>query len=178
MEQGVRFSNDAVEQLPKLEAQHLLAVSPRYRVVNLLITVVTTLVLLAVITVIRFQSYFPIDTPLVAAYPFIVGVIVVLSMWRFIYHVFADVRVKYGVREQDISLQKGLIFRSLACQPILRVQHVELKRGPFSRMAGLSALRVFSAGGAMHTFEIPGLELHVAQQLRQFILDHKDLSAK
>jgi membrane protein YdbS with pleckstrin-like domain len=70
------------------------------------------------------------------------------------------------------------VFRGLSCQPILRVQHVEVKRGPFDRWAGLAKLQVFSAGGEMHTFEIPGLPLERAQRIRQYILDHKDVSAR
>ena len=60
-------------------------------------------------------------------------------------------------------------------QPITRIQHIELKRGPIERKVGLARLQVFSAGGEMHTFEIPGLPLETAQQLRQFILQHKDM---
>jgi hypothetical protein len=36
-------------------------------------------------------------------------------------------------------------------------------------------LQVFSAGGDMHTFQIPGLPVETAQQLRHFILQHKDI---
>ena len=89
-------------------------------------------------------------------------------------HFFADPLIKYALREQDLSLQSGLVFRSLSCQPILRVQHVELKRGPIDRKVGLAKLQVFSAGGALHTFEIPGLPIEDAESIRQFIISHKD----
>ncbi len=89
---------------------------------------------------------------------------------------FADPCKAYNLREQDISYRCGLIFSKVISQPILRIQHVELKRGPIDRKLGLAKLQVFSAGGALHTFEIPGLELEKAEQLRQFILSHKDLT--
>jgi hypothetical protein len=93
-----------------------------------------------------------------------------------VYHIFADPIIQYAVREQDIHFQAGLFFRRLVSQPILRVQHIELKRGPIERKANLATLQVFSAGGVSHTFEIPGLEYHTAISLRKFIINHKDLS--
>lgn len=99
----------------------------------------------------------------------------VFSILTAIYRNFADPKKGYNVREQDISYKSGLIFNKVVSQPILRIQHVELKRGPVDRKLGLAKLHVFSAGGAMHTFEIPGLSLNDAEHLRQFILSHKDL---
>ena len=58
----------------------------------------------------------------------------------------------------------------------MRIQHIEIERGPLERSAGLATLQVFSAGGAHHTFEIPGLTYEKAIELRQFILNHKDVS--
>ncbi|TLU65410.1 PH domain-containing protein [Thalassotalea litorea] len=91
----------------------------------------------------------------------------------FIYLWFAEPIKAYALREQDLSYRSGLLFRKVITQPIARIQHVELKRGPLDRRFELAKLQVFSAGGAMHTFEIPGLELKKAQAIRQFILSHK-----
>jgi membrane protein YdbS with pleckstrin-like domain len=103
--------------------------------------------------------------------------ILVITLWNFIYHYLADPLKQYALREHDLNYQSGLIFRSLVSQPILRIQHIEIKRGPIERKAGLATLQVFSAGGVSHTFNIPGLEYDKAVSLRQFILDHKDLAA-
>lgn len=174
------FSNQQIVHgsLPLLEQQKLNPISPKYRTINLCIAALVTLLLLSVVSTLRFQSWFSLPDNLVFAYPFVAAAVVGLGVVWFIYHYFADTKIKYAVREQDISKESGLIFRGLFCQPILRVQHVEVKRGPFDRWAGLAKLQVFSAGGEMHTFEIPGLPLTQAQQLRQFILDHKDVSAR
>ena len=174
------FTNSQItlRQLPQLQSLVLQPISPRYRVINTTLALCITGILLILMSVIRFQSMFELPTPLQLAYPYAFAVILLLGCWWGTYHWLADKRIKYALREQDISLQSGLIFRSLACQPILRVQHVELKRGPLARLAGLASLRVYSAGGSLYTFEIPGIELAVAEQLRQFILDHKDVSAK
>jgi len=97
-----------------------------------------------------------------------------LSLLNIIYHFFADPIKQYALREQDVHFKSGLFFRTWTSQPILRIQHIELKRGPIERWAGLSTLQVFSAGGGAHTFEIPGLAHDDAIRLRQYILDHKD----
>lgn len=177
---GALFSNQQImhSELPQLTHLKLEPISARYRIINLSIASMVTLVLIAIASFLRFNPFFELPEDLVYAYPFIVAVIGVLGGLWFVYHLLADTKIKYAVREQDISKQAGLIFRSISCQPILRVQHVDVKRGPIDRWAGLAKLQVFSAGGEMHTFEIPGLPLESAEKIRQFILDHKDVSAR
>ena len=174
------FSNQQIMQseLPQLTQLKLEPISAKYRIINLSIASLVTLVLIAIASFLRFNPFFELPEDLVYAYPFIVAVIGALGGVWFVYHVFADTKIKYAVREQDISKQAGLIFRGFSCQPVLRVQHVDVKRGPIDRWAGLAKLQVFSAGGEMHTFEIPGLPLENAEKIRQFILDHKDVSAR
>jgi membrane protein YdbS with pleckstrin-like domain len=174
------FSNEQITQhdLPQLEGLSLEPISLKYRTMNLFFVGVFATILITIVSALRFNPFFDLPEDLAYAYPFIVAVIGFLGTLWFTYHWFADTKIKYAVREQDISKQSGLIFRGLSCQPILRVQHVEVKRGPLDRWAGLAKLQVFSAGGEMHTFEIPGLPLEHAEQIRQFILDHKDVSAR
>ncbi|TKB46451.1 PH domain-containing protein [Thalassotalea mangrovi] len=104
---------------------------------------------------------------------FVFAILSLIFLFTFIYQWFAEPIKAYALREQDLSYQSGLLFRKVITQPITRIQHVELKRGPLDRRNELAKLQVFSAGGAMHTFEIPGLELKTAQSIRQFILSHK-----
>lgn len=174
------FSNEQLDAqgLPTLAALALTDISPRYRIVNISLALFITVLLCAVVVVLRLQPFFMLPDPLLSKFPFVLAGIIALGSGWIIYHLLADVLIKYSVREQDLNLQSGLVFQTLACQPILRVQHVEIKRGPLARLAGLASLQVFSAGGALHTFEIPGLPVERAQQLRQFVLDHKALSAK
>ena len=174
------FSNTPVasDSLPDIWSLETTAVSPRYRLLNLATVAAFFAGMVAIITVLRFQPWFGLSAELQAAYPRAVSVVSAVGLIWFMYHFFADLCVRYALREQDLVLHKGLIFKSISCQPILRIQHIELKRGPLERMAGLARLQVYSAGGAGHTFEIPGLPVSRAQQLRQFILSHKELDAK
>ena len=174
------FSNNQlnVEDIPNLQSLALLPISKKYLAINIFSIGLIALVLLSIATGLKYQPFWSIPEDLLKAYPYIVTAIVALATIWALYHVFADVRIFYAIREQDISKQSGLIFRKLSCQPILRVQHVEVNRGPLDRWAGLASLQVFSAGGEMHTFEIPGLTLDKAEQLREFILAHKDIGAR
>ena len=177
---GDNFSNHQIasETLPDIGELAFEPVSPAYRKLNLSILTIIVVVVLLAISVVRFQPFATLPDDLIFAYPFIAGGVVLLGSLIFTYIWHADKRIMYAIREQDLSLRKGLIFRSMTCQPILRVQHIELKRGPLDRAAGLAKLQVFSAGGAGHTFEVPGLPVAKAQKLRQYILDHKDVGAR
>tara|TARA_R110002126_G_scaffold150368_2_gene296573 strand:- start:3257 stop:3808 length:552 start_codon:yes stop_codon:yes gene_type:complete len=98
----------------------------------------------------------------------LLGVIRALYCWQ------ADNHKHFALREHDISYSSGIFFRKVITQPVVRVQHIELKQGPLERKTELARLQLFSAGGALHTFEIRGLPLEQAQQIRQFVLQHKD----
>ncbi len=174
------FSNEPVSpyQLPDARDVETNPISTRYRIMNLATVIVIFSLLCIAFSIAHFQPWLLIPEPLHRMYPFAVSIAAVIGVWSFAYHWFADPLIRFAIRQQDLILQKGLIFRHITCQPILRIQHIELKRGPLDRIAGLAKLQVFSAGGSAHTFEIPGLPVDQASQLRQFILDHKDLDAR
>ena len=101
----------------------------------------------------------------------------VSSIWLLIsiYGYYAAKKIGFCVREQDITLFKGLIFRKQITQPICRIQHIEVQRGPLDRKVGLANLHVFSAGDVTQTFVIPGLLDDDAVAMRANILAHKEL---
>jgi membrane protein YdbS with pleckstrin-like domain len=167
-----------LDQRPSIDNLQTLAVSPKYRVCNLLVTCAIFGTLLLCGLVVQLELFFSLEAAVSIGVSIAMGVIFLLGLLIFVYHWFADPLVRYGVREQDIVLSKGLIFYKRICQPLLRVQHIEVNRGPIQRLAGLASIQVFSAGGESHTLEIPGLPLATAEALRQFILDHKDLNAR
>lgn len=173
------FSNNIIstDTIPAMEEAPTEAISARYRLCNLALTAGIWALVSIIFTAVRYNPFKAVPEPMQTFFPIVLGVFSFVMAWVFVYHFFADKRIRYALREQDLLLSKGWIFRKKVCQPILRVQHVELKRGPIDRMAGLADLQVFSAGGASHTFSIPGLPQETAEKLRQFILDHKDLNA-
>lgn len=161
------------EQLPHvLDLTHL-PLDKQYASVNRLLGLVSTFILAVIIGVIYFQPFFPLPEELHLRIPFILWALVSISLFITWYKFAADKRKFYALRELDIHYISGLIFCKIVSQPITRIQHVELKRGPIERRLGLASLQVFSAGGEMHTFEIPGLPVDTATKIRHFILQHK-----
>ena len=76
----------------------------------------------------------------------------------------------YAVREKDISYKQGLFWKSKTLIPFNRIQHSEVKQGPFERMFSLGSLRVFTAGGSASDLSIKGLKIEEANHLKQFII--------
>ncbi len=170
------FSNQAllitdIPSIEKLEHQPLEAIYAR---VNRIINFSITLFFVMIALLVKYQSFIEVG---IGTKEMILNTVWGISAFTLLlsfYKSLADIRKFYALRQQDISFTSGVIFKKTVSQPILRIQHVELKRGPIERKIGLATLQVFSAGGAMHTFEIPGLKLDDAESIRQFILSHKD----
>ncbi len=177
--QGIEtFSNENIEsaELPQLEHLNFEPLSPSYAQANRYLDLFLTLFFVSIFFIIQQQSFFPLPSHVVNIFNFIIWGIAIIGAISTSYTILADKRKFYALREQDLSYKSGVVFCKIVSQPMLRIQHVELKRGPIDRKIGLAKLQVFSAGGAMHTFEIPGLPLEKAESIRQFILDHKDVN--
>ena len=77
----------------------------------------------------------------------------------------------YALRKHDIALRKGVFWQRQVIQPFVRIQHIELARGPIEKRLELAGLRIFSAGTGAETMTIPGLNLATAQRIRSHLLD-------
>ena len=73
---------------------------------------------------------------------------------------------RYAVREDDLLVQSGVIFKRWSSIPLNRIQHVDTRQGPLERMLGLSRLLVFTAAGMSADGSIPGLATDVAESMR------------
>lgn len=182
IESSVQVSENSVSnyqvkfEQTELKDLALADISPRYRKINMITGLLTGVIFLSLVLFLQFFASIKLPNELISLAPAAYGLILFFTAWNIVYHYFADPLIKYAAREHDLNFQSGLIFRSLVSQPILRIQHIEIKRGPLERRFDLATLQVFSAGGASYTFNIPGLEYEKAISLRQFILDHKDLA--
>jgi membrane protein YdbS with pleckstrin-like domain len=165
----------ATEQLPAILTLDTQSLSETYAPLNRLLNLGFTLFICVVGMTVYFQPIVDFPKELLNSVPYIIWSVAILG---FLFTWFSHARDQsktYALRELDLHYASGLFFRKVVSQPITRIQHIELKRGPIERKAGLATLQVFSAGGEMHTFQIPGLPVDTAQQLRQFILQHKDV---
>jgi membrane protein YdbS with pleckstrin-like domain len=154
----------------------LLSLSPKYRSLSIIISLILGFILMAVVFLLAVQPFTAMPPNYLDYYGVGIAAIAFLTLWSVLYSYFAYPKKKYAIREFDVHFQSGLLFFSTVSQPIMRIQHIEIERGPIERSAGLATLQVYSAGGANHTFQIPGLVYEKAVELRQFILNHKDVS--
>ncbi len=171
------FSNQDLTPsvLPSINTLQSQPLSSIYIKTSLKIDLITLVAILVGVTALYFQSIFVLNPEFKQALPFIGLATLMLGGLRVAIKFLANRRKTYALREQDLHFSSGLFFRKTVSQPISRIQHVELSRGPIDRKVGLAKLQVFSAGGSAHTFEIPGLSLVTAQQIRQHIVEHKDM---
>ncbi|MFX3622967.1 MAG: PH domain-containing protein [Ectobacillus sp.] len=72
-------------------------------------------------------------------------------------------RWRYVIHEQEIDLQHGVFFTKKTLIPIIRVQHVDVRQGPFLRYYGLAAVEITTAAT---THEIPAVAYEEAERLR------------
>lgn len=78
---------------------------------------------------------------------------------------------------QSLGVRRGHMWQSESHVPISRVQHLDLRRGPIERAAGLATLIVHTAGTRMNTVAVAGLAHADAEHLRDLLarqLDHDD----
>ncbi len=176
MSEIIPFSNKAIntDSLPSVAELVTEPMNEKYRPVNLGTIVVFSAIFITIMSLTRFQMLFELPKELINAYPYALAIVLTITTLLLAYTFFADPKKRFALRENDIHYESGLFFRKIVSQPILRIQHVELKRGPIERLFDLASLQVFSAGGSMHTFEIPGLAHEQAVAMRKFILAHKD----
>lgn len=75
---------------------------------------------------------------------------------------------RYDVSETEVDLYKGVFVKRRILVPLVRVQHVQTKRGPLMRAHGLASVTVSTAG---ESFEIPGLAAADADALRDRVAE-------
>lgn len=162
------FSNpqQVVEDLPRADTLDFSALEPNFLKAatvlwGLFVLVVWIAPILFLAGVININGYgFTI-----ASWVIILGMIPVALL-----NIFEIKARGYAMRDHDIVYKKGLVWRTQTIVPFNRVQHVETHRGPVDRLAGLSDLKIYTAGGISADCSISGLSVAGASALRQAIL--------
>lgn len=83
--------------------------------------------------------------------------------------VFAVLRYRtwrYRLREDALYLERGVLTRVHTVVPYVRVQHVDTRRGPVERLAGLGTVVVYTAGSRGADVSVPGLVHERAEDLQ------------
>ena len=78
--------------------------------------------------------------------------------------------IQFALRDHDFALDKGVLWRSQTVQPLCRVQHVEIEQGPVEKRFDIATLKLFSAGTAAASFQVPGLRKANAERMGSAVM--------
>jgi len=75
-------------------------------------------------------------------------------------------RWRYEIRDDEVDLQRGIIWIRRTLVPLARIQHVDTQSGPLQRRFDLATVVFYTAAGAN---QIPELSARVAAEARDRI---------
>lgn len=70
----------------------------------------------------------------------------------------------YAIGEEEVDLHEGFVIVTRTVVPMVRVQHVDLHRGPLSTRLGLAEIELHTAAGSV---KIPALDHDEAERIRR-----------
>jgi membrane protein YdbS with pleckstrin-like domain len=81
-------------------------------------------------------------------------------------------RLRYRLTGQVLQVLRGWLFHTDTVVPLVRVQHLDVIRGPFDKMFGTASLVVHTAGTHNSIVALPGLAPERAAEMRDIIREH------
>lgn len=75
----------------------------------------------------------------------------------------------YALRESDVLIRSGVLFKHVTAVPFARIQHVDTDAGPIERSFGITNLIIHTAGSHIGSMSIPGLPEDHAEALRDYL---------
>ena len=81
-------------------------------------------------------------------------------------------RLRYGLSERLLQVVRGWLFHVDTVVPLVRVQHIDVTRGPLDKMFGTATLIVHTAGTHNSIVTVPGLAPDRAAEIRDIIREH------
>lgn len=83
-------------------------------------------------------------------------------------------RLRFGIDETGIRIEKGVWWRSIIALPRARIQHSDVSQGPLQRRHGIATLTFFTAGSVHTRVVLPGLAHADAVALRDALVGMKE----
>jgi len=85
---------------------------------------------------------------------------------------------KFELAQNELKIERGIIWKRYSAIPYERVQNVDIRRGIFARIIGFSTLDVQTAGyhysgnngGAVSEGHIPAVTVKRAEDIRNFLM--------
>jgi membrane protein YdbS with pleckstrin-like domain len=81
-------------------------------------------------------------------------------------------RLRYRLTGRLLQVLRGWLVHSDTVVPLVRVQHLDVVRGPLEKMFGTATLVVHTAGTLNSTVTVPGLAPDRAAEIRDAIREH------
>lgn len=78
-------------------------------------------------------------------------------------------RIGYRLDPRSLRVVKGWLFHTDTIVPFVRVQHIDVARGPLEKIFGTASLIVHTAGTHNSVVVLPGLEPDRANEIRETI---------
>lgn len=160
------FKNAQVEiaELPKSNSIQFEALLLKYKKLQFIQAIILFIIISVVIFVFDLINDFP-SFLRYTAWGF-------WAIWTILRLILIHVGFKfkgYAIRELDVHYKSGFINRKTITVPVNRIQHMEIRQGIFSRILGLSKLKLFTAGDSSSDLSLRGISPETAQQLKEML---------
>jgi membrane protein YdbS with pleckstrin-like domain len=99
--------------------------------------------------------------------PILIALVVVAVAPQRIYR-----RLRYGLTDRLLQVVRGWLFHTDTIVPFVRVQHIDVTRGPLDKLFGTATLVVHTAGTRNSIVTVPGLAPGRAAEIRDIIREH------
>lgn len=167
------FENQVLEDftVPNIENVPFKSIEKKYLRVVVVNYIFLLLLLFSSVGLAVFLFHVPLSEVLFGG---IVLLLFLLLTASFIVSVLSFSKRKYALRTRDISYKKGLFTTTLTTVPFVRVQHIDVKQGFFSRKLNLANLEVYTAGESGGDLTIKGLKYQDANSIREYIMSKID----
>jgi membrane protein YdbS with pleckstrin-like domain len=104
---------------------------------------------------------------LLAVIGLLVAITLVVTVPQRVYR-----RLRYGMGERLLQVVRGWLFHTDTVVPLVRVQHLDVVRGPLDKLFGTASLVVHTAGTHNSIVAVPGLAPGRAAEMRDLIREH------
>jgi hypothetical protein len=161
------FQNPVIdtEELPAVESVEFRRLSPAYRAVSYISTLIFFVFLsvgwgLFYLLSQGVPEWITTGSLVALLVLFVLSMVLVNSRYRM---------AGYALRAHDIMYKSGVFWHSTTVIPYSRIQHVEISQGPIQSAFGIATLRIYTAGGTRSDLTIEGLERKRANEIKEFI---------
>lgn len=171
----MNFTNQTIDidSLPKYQEVTLQPIHPKYwnvMVINILIFIILLLMAFVGISIAapeKLPTLFYVLTPLL---------IIAFGGFLFWINRMAFKKRGFAIREKDLLYRSGVLATTTIIVPFNRIQHIAVNEGVFSRMYGLAALEIYTAGGSSSDLTISGIEKEKAISIKEFLMNNINIS--